>query len=128
MTFEDLADGWVVWNEEPTKCILAYRPDVFDSTAFPAPCLPTIYLTKGQRGRRPGRDDPAPTDPWYVTLYLEPEIDHGGETYDSRAQAVEGAMDLAERFARGEVDFRELYQIPREEYLDELAALTGRTA
>ncbi|MFD1589097.1 DUF5820 family protein [Halorientalis brevis] len=126
MTFEDLADGWVVWNEEPTKCILAYRPDVFDSTAFPAPCLPTIYLTKGKRSRRPGRDRPASDDPWYVTLFLEPEVDHGGETYESREAAVEGTKDLAARFAKGEIDVHELYQVPREEYLAKLDELTGQ--
>ena len=126
MTFEDLVDGWVVWNEEPTKCILAYRPDVFDSTAFPAPCLPTIYLTKGKRSRRPGRDRPASDDPWYVTLFLEPEVDHGEETYESREAAVEGTKDLAARFAKGEIDVHELYQVPREEYLAKLDELTGR--
>ena len=125
MTFEDLADGWVVWNEESTRCILAYRPDVFDSSAFPAPCLPTIYLTKGKRSRRPGRDEPAPDDPWYVTLFLEPEIDHGGETYDSREAAVEGAKELAARFADGEIDVHDMYQVPREEYLAKLDELLG---
>lgn len=126
MSFEELADGWVVWNEERHRSILAYRPDVFDSQAFPAPCLPTIYLSKGKRSRRPGRDRPAPDDPWYVTLFLEPEVDTGTETYDSRQAAIEGAMELAERFAQGDIDVRDVYQVPREDYLDELDALTGR--
>ena len=33
-------------------------------------------------------------------------------------------MALAERFAAGEVDYRGLYQVPREAYLDELDALS----
>jgi hypothetical protein len=128
MAFDELPAGWQVWNAEETRCILAYRPDVFDSEAFPAPCLPTIYLSKGKRGRRPGRHEPAPTDPWYVTLFLEPDVNRDEETYDSRAAAVEGARDLAARFTAGEIDYRGLYQVPREAYLDELDELTGDSA
>jgi hypothetical protein len=125
MDFPDLPPGWTVWNTEPRRAVLAFRPDVFDSDAFPAPCLPTIYVTKGQLGRRPGRPEPAPEDPWYVTLYLEPDVDRGQDSYDSRAAAVDGATGLAARFARGDVDYRGLYQVPREAYLDELDELTG---
>jgi hypothetical protein len=125
MEFEGLAPGWEVWNAEETKCILAYRPDVFDSNAFPAPCLPTIYLTKGQRGRRPGPHRPAPSDPWYVTLYLEPEVDDGGQTYDSREAAIEGVHEVAESFASGEIDVHDMYQVPREAYLEKLDELCG---
>jgi hypothetical protein len=103
--------------------VLAYRPDVFDSTDFPAPCLPTIYLTKGQRGRRPGRHQPVPDDPWHVTLSLEPEIEVAGERYDDREDAVAGARDLAARFSAGEYEPREYYQVPREEYIAELERL-----
>ena len=126
MEWGDLPDGWQVWNAEETRSILAYRPDVFDSEAFPAPCLPTIYLSKGQRGRRPGPHRPAPEDPWYVTLFLEPDVNRDPETFDSREAAVAGAGDLAARFSAGELDYRALYQVPREEYLDELDELTGR--
>jgi len=126
MAFEDLPSGWQVWNDADTRSILAYRPDVFDSEAFPAPCLPTIYLSKGQRGRRPGPHRPAPGDPWYVTLFLEPEVNRDPEPFDSREAAVTGARDLAARFAAGELDYRSLYQVPREAYLDELDELTGR--
>jgi len=122
----DLAAGWEVWSESQRRVVLAYRPDVFDSTAFPAPCLPTIYVTKGRRGRRPGRTDPAPDDPWYVTLYLEPEVSRERESFDSRIAALDGARDLARAFAVGDVDYRALYQVPREAYLDRLDGLTGR--
>lgn len=127
MDFADLATGWEVWSEGETRCVLAYRPDVFDSSDFPAPCLPTIYLTKGQRGRRPGRHQPAPDDPWHVTLFLEPEVEVAAERYDARDDAVAGAHDLAERFAAGEFDLRDAYQVPREAYLDELDARLGES-
>ncbi|GGN89956.1 MULTISPECIES: DUF5820 family protein [Haloarcula] len=125
MDLDGLADDWTVWNETEAKLILAYRPDVFDSQNFPAPCLPTIYLTRGKRTRRPGLDRSG--DDWYVTLYLEPEVDRDAESFEDRASAVDAAVDLANRFASGEVDYRSLYQVPRDDYLDELDDLTGRS-
>ncbi|MFB6130903.1 MAG: DUF5820 family protein [Salinigranum sp.] len=125
MSFDSLPDGWTVWNDEPGgKGILAYRPDVFDTQAFPAPCLPTIFVTNGPLRRRPGARTRDAT--WRVVLYLEPDVRGPVETYDSREGAVEGAVDLARRFAEGELDYRSLYQLPREGYLDELDGLTGR--
>lgn len=126
MEFEGLPAGWQVWSEERTKVVLTYRPDVFDSDAYPAPCLPTIYVTKGRRGRRPGRHTPDPDDAWYVTLFLEPEVRGEQQSFETEAAAVSGAMDLAASFADGDVDYRSLYQVPREEYLEQLDALTGR--
>ena len=123
MDFADLATGWEVWTQEETRCVLTYRPDVFDSNDFPAPCLPTIYLTKGQRGRRPGRYQPAPGDPWHVTLSLEPEIEVESTRYDEQEAAIAGVRDLAARFADGEFDLRSVYQVPRETYLAELESL-----
>jgi len=125
MNLDGVVDDWVVWADGREKAVLAYRPDVFDSDAFPAPCLPTIYVTKGKRRRLPGKQT-RPDDPWFVTLYLEPEVDRSPDRYESREAAENGAMDLAERFAAGDVDYRDLYQVPREDYLDELDALTGR--
>jgi hypothetical protein len=128
MSDDGLPEGWIRWHEEPTKVVLAYRPDVFDSSDFPAPCLPTIHATKGKRSRRPGRDTPDPEDPWYVTLYLEPDVSRDTEQFGSRAEAVEGTEELARAFAAGELDYRGLYQVPREDYFDRLDELTGRTA
>jgi len=125
MDLDSLAEDWTVWNRTETELILAYRPDVFDSDAFPAPCLPTIYLTRGKRTRRPGADRTG--EDWYVTLYLEPEIDHQAASVPERDGAVDAAVALANDFAAGEFDFRSLYQLPREAYLDELDELTGRT-
>lgn len=124
MDLAALSDDWTVWNRSDEKLILAYRPDVFDSEAFPAPCLPTIYLTRGKRTRRPGVDRTG--EDWYVTLYLEPEVDRNAESFAGRESAVAAAVDLANRFADGDLDYRSLYQVPREGYLDELDELTGR--
>jgi len=123
MDLSALADDWTVWNRTEEKLILAYRPDVFDSEQFPAPCLPTVYLTRGRRTRRPGADRTG--EDWYVTLYLEPEVERS-EAFENREAAVSSAVALANRFADGSLDYRSLYQVPRAEYLDELDALTGR--
>ncbi|MFB6072996.1 MAG: DUF5820 family protein [Halobacterium sp.] len=126
-TFEDLPDGWEVWNEDASgSAILVYRPDVFDSHDYPAPCLPTIHLTQrppDQRKRRAGSNP----DGWYVSLTLEPEVRVRDEDagFETRADAVAGAVDLAERFDDGDVDYRAAYQLPREAYLEELDELTG---
>lgn len=128
MSFDGLPEEWVVWNDEPDgRSILVYRPDVFDTQAFPAPCLPTIYVTNGSQRRRPGASQ-IDTDEWHVTLFLEPEVKADAEKYDDRGIAVEAAVAYAERFAAGDVDYRGLYQVPREAYLERLDELTGRDA
>jgi hypothetical protein len=123
-----LPDDWQVWTEDPDAGdILVYRPDVFDSEAYPAPCLPTIQVAQRPPTRRKQRAGSNP-EGWWVSLTLEPEVrvKAADESFDSRTAAVEGAVDLAERFAAGDVDYRAAYQLPREDYLDELDALTGR--
>lgn len=127
MSFDALAEGWTVWNDEPEgRAILAYRPDVFDTEQFPAACMPTIFVSNGSRARRPGAAQ-IRTGTWHVTLFLEPEIEAETERYDSRDAAVEGAVAYAVRFAKGDVDYRSLYQVPREEYFAKLDELTGGT-
>lgn len=125
MEFEGLPAGWTVWSQESTKAVLAYRPDVFDSHEYPSPCLPTLYVTKGKRSRRPGRDVPDPDDPWYVTLYLEPDVSHDERRYDARGAAVTGAVEQCEAFVQGDIDYRGLYQVPRPDYFEKLDELTG---
>lgn len=126
MSFESLSDGWVVWNDEPEgRAILAYRPDVFDTQAFDPECMPTVFLTNTSQAARPGAST-VTTDTWSVILRLEPEIEATTETFDSRDAAVDGAVALAARFADGEIDYRSLYQIPREDYFEKLDELTGR--
>ncbi|MHB9286098.1 DUF5820 family protein [Halobacteriales archaeon Cl-PHB] len=124
MAFEDLPTGWDVWSDETTKVVLAYRPDVFNTADYPAPCMPTIYVSKGKRGRRPGRDRPAPDDDWYVTLFLEPDVSRDAEVADTRGAAEDLAVDLAREFSDGEIAVRDLYQVPRDDYLDRLESLT----
>ena len=125
--FDGLAAGWQVWNDRDDKVVLVYRPDVFDARAFPAACLPTIYVTQGRRSRRPGTDPRSrPGNSWYVTFFLEPEVERDAERYNDRAAAIAASEELAERFASGDLDYRSLYQVPRETYLDRLDQLTGR--
>jgi hypothetical protein len=120
MSFEALPDGWRVWNEEPSgRAILVYRPDVFGGGDLPAACLPTIYLTNGARNARPGSGQYA-TEEWHVVLFLEPEIEAVSETLESREAGAAAAVDVAERFAGGEVDYRAAYQVPREAYFERL--------
>jgi hypothetical protein len=122
-----LGTGWRVWNAEAARVVLAYRPDVFDGDAFPAPCMPTIYVTRGRPNRRPeGNRNLPPDAPWMVTLYLEPDVERPPDAYESREAALDGAETLTERFAAGAVDYRSLYQLPRDRYLAELDELTGR--
>ncbi|MEF8787292.1 MAG: DUF5820 family protein [Haloarculaceae archaeon] len=126
MAIDGLAEGWDVWSNEQSKVVLAYRPDVFNTADFPAACLPTIYLTKGKQSRRPGRDRPSPDDAWYVTLYLEPEVDAGQESFDSKEQAHDHVAALSEQFVVGDLDYRDLYQVPRPDYFEKLDELTGQ--
>ena len=126
MEFDSLAEGWEVWTENEERAVLVFRPDVFDGDAFPAPCMPTIYVTKGKRRRKPGRDI-RPDDPWYVTLFLEPEVNADEESFEAREDAVAAACDVARRIAGGDIDYRELNQVPRETYFERLDELTGRT-
>lgn len=128
MGLEALPAGWTVWNEEPEgRVILAYRPDVFDAESFPAPCLPTIHVSNSSLRRRPGAGQLA-SDTWHAQLLLEPEIEAATEQFETRAAAIDGAVDIARRFAAGEIDYRSLYQVPRPAYFERLDELTGRTA
>ncbi|MFC4437357.1 MULTISPECIES: DUF5820 family protein [Natrialbaceae] len=126
---ESLPDGWEVWSAgEDGRLVLAYRPDVFNGEAFPAACLPTLYLTHGKRTRRPGTN---PTDrtlenDWFVTLYLEPDVSlNDTHRFETRAEGVDCTLKLARQFDDGEIDYRDLYQVPRERYFERLDELTG---
>jgi hypothetical protein len=127
MNERDLPDGWRVWNDDEGATILVYRPDVFDTQQFPAPCLPTIRVTQRPPTERKRRAGSNPSG-WFVSLRLEPEVrvKSADQGFETREAAADGARDLAERFAAGDVDYRDAYQIPREDYLDELDDLTGR--
>ena len=125
VSFEELPDGWRVWNEEPSgRAILVYRPDAFGDDAVPDACLPTIYLTNGSRNARPGAGQYA-TDEWHVVLFMEPEVEAVAETRESRDAGVDAAVEIAARFADGGIDYRGAYQVPREEYFARLDELVG---
>lgn len=122
-----LGEGWTVWNATDDRGIAVYRPDVFDESSFPAACLPTVYVSRGRRTRRPEGNRNLPSDaPWLVRLRLEPDVDRTPEAYDTRGEAVSATERLTQAFAAGEIDYRSLYQLEREAYLDALDALTGR--
>lgn len=128
MNEDDLPDGWVVWNDEPGgRVILVYRPDVFDTQAYPPACLPTLTVTPTSPDRPAGE---RPHGSWYVTLYLEPDVrlrEHDGR-FETREEALSGARELAATFGAGDIDVRAVYQVPREDYLAKLLELTGRDA
>lgn len=120
---DELPTGWVLWADDPGgRTVLVYRPDVFDSDRFPAPCLPTIFVSDGSRRGRPGRSP----DGWHATLFLEPEVELATRSVPDRDTALEAAIELAGRFSEGDLDYRGAYQVPRDLYLDELDRLLGR--
>ncbi len=121
--------GWTEWAAGADgRLVLAYRPDIFDAASFPPECLPTLYLTHGKRTRRPGRN---PTDrtgesDWFVSFYLEPEVTvEPPAQFPTREAALEYLLTVAAEFDDGAIDPREVYQVPREAYLDELESLLG---
>lgn len=119
-------DGWVVWNDEPEgRAVYVFRPEIFDSQAFPPACLPTLTVSPSSPDRPAGEG--IGEGSWYVTLYLEPDVRlrELDRRFDSREGAISGARELASDFVSGAIDFRSYYQVPREEYLDELESLTG---
>ena len=119
--------GWQVWNEEPgSRLVLAYRPDVFDSDAFPAACLPTITVAPG-KGPDQLPERRVTQSGWYRALFLEPAVRlrDVDATYDSWEAAVAGATEAAAAFVAGDLDYRDAYQQPRETYLAKLDELVG---
>lgn len=124
---DGLPMGWEVWNEEDNgPVILAFRPDVFDGTSFDAACLPTISVARGASPDHPPRRR-ARSDSWHVALYLEPTVRARSQdrVYDSREAALAGANEVARRFASGEIDYRGVYQVPRDAYFEALDGLVG---
>lgn len=124
----ELPDGWVVWADDGEgRAVYTFRPDVFEGQSFPAPCLPTIYVSTRppeQRRRRAGQ----PSNRWHVALFLEPEVRVRDReaSFDTRQAAIDAAVEVATAFSDGAIDVRAAYQRPRDEYLDELERLTGR--
>jgi hypothetical protein len=82
-------------------------------------------VSNRSRAARPGASR-VRTGTWHAALALEPEVEAVTEEFDSRAAALEGADELARRFAGGEVDYRAAYQVPREAYFEQLDEVVGR--
>ena len=99
--------------------MLVYRADVVGGGDLRGAWLATMYGTNGARNGRPGSGECA-TEEWHVVLFLEPEIEAVSETLESREAGAAAAVDVAERFAGGEVDYRAAYQVPREAYFERL--------
>lgn len=121
----DLPEGWQVWNEEPGgQVVLVFRPDVFEGESFPEECLPTLHVSPRSPDGPPRRRGGSA---WHVALYLEPtvRVRSRDETHPDRETALAAAVEVAAAFSRGDVDPAAVYQLPREEYLAELDALTG---
>lgn len=123
----DLPPGWERWTaEDAGRVVLTFRPDVFDGTAFPPGCLPTVTVAPGGRpNARPERRTRATQ--WYVALYLEPDVRlrDVDESFRSREAAIERAVAVTDAFVAGHYDVRGAYRDPPAAYLDRLDDLVG---
>lgn len=119
-------EGWVRWaTEDDGSGVLVYRPDVFDGDAHPAPCLPTISLSRGSRSRTPGVHPTTAAGAWTVSFTLEPGVAITHETHADRTEAYAAVESLMRRFVAGEIDYRAAYDDPRPPYLSTLDELCG---
>lgn len=124
MNDADLPPGWTVWHDRPDDIVvLAYRPDLFDGSNYPAACLPTIAI-KPERLRGPrGKPRPAgAATSWTATLTLEPDVVIERRTASEREAAIETARALASAFVSNEYDLRSSYPDPHQSYLERLEA------
>ncbi len=129
MSDRDPPPGWEIWHDRPDgPLVLTYRPDVFDTQAFPAACLPTVTVkperTRGHRGR-PG--DPDRADRWVAELMLEPDVQLARRHAPDRADACEAGHALAQAFVDGAFDLAAAYADPPMPYLERLESLLEPT-
>lgn len=121
-----LADGWEIWNNEPQgRIILAFRPDIFNTTDFPPACLPTITIAPGPSPNAPPDYRQASTA-WHVALYLEPRVrvTNKDTTVSTRPEAIDCGTTLSHEFTDGQIDFAAAYMDPRPDYITKLNQLT----
>jgi len=76
------------------------------------------------RNARPGSGQPV-RDRVARRPLLRAEIEAIAETYESPEAGAAAAVDVAERFVAGDVDYRAAYQVPREEYFERLDEYVG---
>ncbi len=125
MTDRDLPSGWRIWHDRPDDIfVLTYRPDVFDSDAFPASCLPTVTVKPARARGRSGRPrDPESTGPWVAELLLEPDAPLDRRRAADRSAAIEAGLELAGAFVEGTYDLGSPYADPPSAYLERLESL-----
>lgn len=130
MDERELPRGWTTWHGGVDDIlVLTFRPDIFDGSAYPAPCLPTLAVkperSRGRRGRpRSSRSGGT----WCAELTIEPNVTLGRRTAPDRATAIDRGIELAEQFVCGSIDLREAYPEPREAYLEKVEELVGNEA
>ena len=125
MQSTDLPAGWEVWSvESQGPTVLVYRSDIFDTSAFPAECMPTMFVSQFRDPRK--GPTPASENPWQVELRLEPAILLASQQADDREAAIAAAMDLGSAFINGEFDIYAAYGEPRECYLAKIESLIER--
>lgn len=127
MALADLPDDWAVWHDDGGRLVLVFRPDVFEGEAYDPARLPTLYVST-RAPDVPMRRGGERSDGWHVACTLEPEVRvHELESaHETRAAAVEAAVEAAQRFSRGAVDLDDVYATqPPETYLSRLDELTG---
>ena len=123
----ELPAGWTVWHERPDDlCILAYRPDIFDGSEFPAACLPTITI-KPARTRGPrGRPNPAEiATSWVTVLTVEPDVEIVRTVGETRSTAINAGIEFSQAFSNGSLDIEGAYTDPHEQYLETLLTRRG---
>jgi len=110
MGFDSLGEDWVVWSDEGREGRTRLPPGRLRRRRVPR--TPVSRRSTSPAASETG--DPAvgaSGADWYVTLALEPEVTRDADAYEDREGAVAGAVALAEAFAAGEVEYRDLYQV-----------------
>jgi len=99
-----LPEGWVVWSEED-GLVVCYRPDIFDASEFPRPCLPLLTVTRADAGTSGGREG------WRVTFHIEADVPAYGlqRTLPDYDAAVDYVVEVARGFNGGEYDIAGFY-------------------
>lgn len=130
MSDGDPTPGWEVWHDHPNGLlVLTYRPDVFDTQAFPAACLPTVAVKpERSRGGRGRPADPDGAGRWVAELLLEPDVPIARRHAPDPASAREEGHALAKAFVDGAFDLAAAYADPPETYLDRLESLLETAA
>lgn len=117
-----LPEGWVVWSEED-GLVICFKPDVFNASDYPRPCLPLITVSQADVGTVGGREG------WRVSFHLEADVQPREleEVFVDYDDALDYVIEVAEKFNRGEYDLRGFYAEgdARREYLQRIREETS---